>query len=148
MKVILLKEVQNLGKAEAVVEVSDGYARNFLFKQGLAMEATAEALNTVRTRSRAEQARIHREADNAHALGKELNGKQFVLRMKAGDGGRLYGAVTTMDLAAMLEKAGYRIDKRAITISEPVRHTGEFEPELRLHTDVHVRIKVKVEAIV
>ena len=101
-----------------------------------------------RTRSRAEQARIHREADNAHALGKELNGKQFVLRMKAGDGGRLYGAVTTMDLAAMLEKAGYRIDKRAITISEPVRHTGEFEPELRLHTDVHVRIKVKVEAIV
>jgi large subunit ribosomal protein L9 len=148
MKVILLKEVKNLGKAEAVVEVSDGYARNFLFKQGLAMEATPEALNTVRTRSQADQARIRREADQAHALGKELDGKPFVLRMKAGDGGRLYGAVTAMDLAAMLEKAGYKMDKRAITIPEPVRHTGEFEAELRLHTDVHVRIKVKVEAIV
>ena len=94
MKVILLKEVKTLGKAEAVVEVSDGYARNFLFKQGLAMEATAEALNTVRTRSQADQARIRRESDQAHALGKELDGKPFVLRMKAGDGGRLYGAVT------------------------------------------------------
>ena len=146
MKVILLKEVKNLGKAEAIVEVNDGYAKNFLFRQGLAAEATPAALNTVRTRSQAELARIHRETENARALGAEIDGKIFTLRMKCGEGGRLYGAVTSMDLAGMLEKAGYSIDKRAISIADPVRHTGEFEAGIRLHGEVHVRIKVKVEA--
>jgi large subunit ribosomal protein L9 len=146
MKVILLKDVPTLGKAETVVSVNDGYAKNYLFRQGLAMEATPAALNTVRTKSQAEQARIRRELDTAKKLGADIDGKTFTLRMKCGEGGRLYGAVTAMDVAGMLEKAGRKIDKRAITIAEPVRHTGEFEADIRLHADVHVRIKVKVEA--
>lgn len=146
MKVILLKDVKNLGKAEAVVEVNDGYARNFLFKQGLAMEATPAALNTVKTRNAAEQARAKRELEAAKALAAAIDGKTFTLRMKCGEGGRLYGAVTAMDLAGMLEKAGHRVDKRAITIPEAVRHTGTFDAEVRLHVDVHATIHVKVEA--
>jgi len=147
MKVVLLKDVPTLGKAETVVDVNDGYARNFLFRQGLAMEATAAALNTVRTKSQAEQARIRRELEQAKTLGKEIDGQVFVLRMKCGEGGRLYGAVTAMDLAGMLEKAGKKIDKRMITIPEHIRHTGDYEAEIRLHADVHVKIKVKVEAL-
>ena len=146
MKVILLKDVKDLGKEEAVVEVNDGYARNFLFRKGLAMEATAEALNTVKTRKLAEQARATRERDAAKALGAAIDGKEFTLRMKCGEGGRLYGAVTAMDVAGMLKKAGHEVDKRAITIADPVRHTGTFDAELRLHADVHARIRVKVEA--
>ena len=147
MKVVLLKDVPTLGKAGTVVDVSDGYAKNFLFRQGLAMEATAEALNTIRTKSQAEQARVRRELEQAKALGKEIDGQTFVLRMKCGEGGRLYGAVTAMDLAGMLEKAGKKIDKRMITIPEHIRHTGDYEAEIRLHADVHVKIEVKVEAL-
>ncbi len=146
MKVILLKEVKGLGKEEAVVEVNDGYARNFLLKNGLAMEATAAALNTVKTRRQAEQARAGRELAAAKALAASIDGKEFTLRMKCGEGGRLYGAVTAMDVAGMLERAGFKVDKRAIGIADPVRHTGTFEAALRLHTDVHATIRVKVEA--
>jgi len=146
MKVILLKEVKDLGKTDDIIEVHDGYARNFLFKQQLALEATPANLNVVKTRKKAEAARLARELENARELSAQLNGRKITLPMKCGEGGRLYGAVTTMDIAGALEKAGFKVDKRGITIRQPVKTLGEYEVDIRLHAEVSVKALIQVVA--
>lgn len=146
MKVILLKEVKDLGKPDDIITVHDGYARNFLFKQQLALEATPANLNVVKTRKQAESARLSRELADARQIAAQIAGRQFELPMKCGDGGRLYGSLTTMDIAAALDKAGYKVDKRGITIRTPVKALGDYEVDIRLHTDVTVKINIRVVA--
>lgn len=146
MKVILLKDVKELGKTDNIVEVNDGYARNFLFKQKLAIEATPANLNSVKNRTRADQARQARELTEAREVAKKLNDEVIPMSVKCGEGGRLYGAVTAMDVAAALAKAGYKVDKRNITIHSPVKALGDYEVDVRLHTDVTAKIKIRVVA--
>ena len=147
MKVILLTEVKGLGKADDVVEVNDGYARNLLFKKNLALEATPVNLNAIKLKrgSLAEKAR--RELLEAKENGKKLSDQRITLTMKSGEGGRLYGAVTAMDIAAILEKQGYKIDKKHILIKTPIKAVGSFEVTLKLHADVSVNITVDVKSI-
>ena len=147
MKVILLTEVKGLGKADDVVEVNDGYARNLLFKKNLALEATPVNLNAIKLKrgSLAEKAR--RELLEAKENGKKLSDQRITLTMKSGEGGRLYGAVTAMDIAAILEKQGYKIDKKHILIKTPIKTVGSFEVTLKLHADVSVNITVDVKSI-
>jgi large subunit ribosomal protein L9 len=146
MKVILLQEVKGLGKADDIVAVHDGYARNFLFKQNLALEATPANLNVVKTRKTAEKARHDRELSQARATADQIGGQCFTLPIKCGEGGRLYGALTTMDIAAALIKAGHKVDKRDISLPTPVKTLGDYEAEIRLHTDVTARITIRVVA--
>lgn len=146
MKVILIKEVKGLGKPDDIVNVHDGYARNFLFKNDLALEATPGNLNSIKIKKQAEQARLVRELTEARDTASRINGQQITLPMKCGEGGRLYGALTTMDIAAALEKAGHKVDKRGITIKNPVRTLGDFEVDIRLHAEVTAKVIIRVIA--
>lgn len=146
MKVILLKDVKDVGKVDDIVDVNDGYARNFLFRQKLALEATAANLNSVRNRKKAEEARAARELSEARQTASRINGQLYTMPVKCGDGGRLYGAVTAMDVAAALAKAGFKVDKRGITIHQAIKTLGEYEVDVRLHTDVSAKIQIRVIA--
>lgn len=144
MKVILIKDLKGLGKVDDIVEVQEGYARNFLFRQGVALEATPANLNTVKTRKKAEQAKLVRERQQAVETGERLKGQVFTMPVKCGEGGRLYGAVTAMDVAAAMEKQGMKIDKRVITLPEHIKICGLYEAEVRLHHDVTVKFQLNV----
>ncbi|NJP41610.1 50S ribosomal protein L9 [Oscillospiraceae bacterium HV4-5-C5C] len=147
MKVILLQDVKKLGKLDDIVEVSDGYARNYLFRQKLAIEATKENLNDVGQRKKAEQAKALHQLEEARRMAAELKGQTFTMKMKAGDGGRLYGSLTAADVAEALIKAGYPVDKRNISIKTPLKSIGNTSVEVKLHNEVSINIDVKVEAI-
>ena len=146
MKVILIKDVKGLGKVDDIVEVQDGYARNFLFRQNLALEATPANLNTVRTRKSAEAAKATREREQALQTGARIKDQTFALAIKCGEGGRLYGAVTAMDVADMLQKQGFKVDKRDITLPH-IKTLGLYDAEIRLHHDVHVKFHLNVVAL-
>ncbi len=146
MKVILLEDVKSLGKADDIVNVNDGYARNFLFKKNLALEATASNLNSVKNRKKAENARAAQKLEDAKVSAAKLEGKTFTLPVKCGEGGRLYGAVTAMDIAGALEKQGFEVDKRGINIKQAIKALGSFDVEVKLHSDVTAKITVQVVA--
>ena len=145
MKVILLEDVKKLGKADDIVEVNDGYARNFLIKKGVALEASTANLNSVRVKKAALSEKARREKEDAQATGEKLSGKTFTLQMKSGEGGKLYGAVTAMDVASLLEKEGFSVDKKNVTLKNPIKTEGVFEASVKLHTDVTVPIKVEIK---
>lgn len=145
MKVILLEDVKKLGKADDVVEVNDGYARNFLIKKGVALEASSENLNSVRVKRAALSEKARREKEEAQEIGKKLSGQTFVLQMKSGEGGKLYGAVTAMDVAGLLVKEGFSVEKKNVTLKNPIKTEGTFDATVKLHTDVTVSIKVEIK---
>ena len=144
MKVVLIKDVKGLGKPDDIVEVQDGYARNFLFRQKLALEATPENLNTVKTRKKAEAAKAERERQEAIDTGERLKGQVFTLQVKCGEGGRLYGAVTAMDVAAAMAKENMKVDRRNITLPDQIKACGLYDAEVRLHQDVNVKFQINV----
>lgn len=147
MKVILLTEVKGLGKADDVVEVNDGYARNLLFKKNLALEATPANMNSIKLKKGAQAEKARRELLEAKETGKKLAEKRVTLEMKAGEGGRLYGAVTAMDIVAALEKQGFKIDKKNVVIKNPIKSIGSFEVTLKLHPEVSVTVTIDVKAL-
>ena len=147
MKVILISDVKGLGKVDDVVEVNDGYARNLLFKKNLALEATPVNMTAIKLKKGSQAEKARRELLEARENGTKLAEQRITLAMKAGEGGRLYGAVTAMDIAAVLEKQGYKIDKKHILIKNPIKAVGTFEVTLKLHADVSVNISVDVKAL-
>lgn len=144
MKVILLEDVRTLGKTDDIVEVSPGYANNFLFKRKLALEATPGNLNIVKLRKKTEQEKARQEYDDAVKYASEIDGKVFEMPMKCGDGNRLYGAVTGMDVARVIEAAGYKVDKRNITIETHIKTLGLYDAEIKLHSKVSAKIKLSI----
>lgn len=144
MKVILKEDVRGQGKKGELVNVSDGYARNFLFPRGLAMEADAQAMNELKNKE--EAARFHAEQEKKTALetAEQLKGKSLRLTAKAGQGGRLFGSVTTKEVAEAL-KAQYHIevDKRKISMAD-IKAFGSYEAEVRLHAGISASITVVV----
>ncbi len=147
MKVILLADVKGTGKKEQIVEVSDGYARNFLFPKKLAMEATATAINSVK---RAKEAEAHREdlrRKEAMDMAERLRKQVIHLKARAGEKGRLYGSITGQEVADALEKQhGVAIEKRRVELSEPIRSIGEYEASVWLYAGVTIPMRVIVEA--
>ncbi|MBR6028895.1 MAG: 50S ribosomal protein L9 [Clostridia bacterium] len=137
MKVILLQDVPGSGKRDDIVNVSDGYARNFLFPKKLAVEATAGAAKEIE-RKRAAQARI--EAENkaaAAAKAAELKGKIIVLPVKCGEKGRLYGSITSADVVGELERQhGVKVDKKKLEIAETVKQVGDYAVTVRLYSGI------------
>lgn len=146
MKVILLKDVKNVGKKGAIVETSDGYARNFLFPRKLAQEATQGNLNTATAKQDAERKHKQRELEAANAMVAQLRDEQITIKVKTGEGGRLFGAITTKDLAAQIkEQLGHDIDKKKIVI-DTIKGTGLYEAEIKLYPEVTGKLKILVEA--
>ena len=147
MRVILLKDVKGQGKKGDLVEVSDSYARNFLIKGGYAEQATAVKINDIAQKKAAADFHRAEELKAAKELSAELKGKTFVVKVKAGAGGRLFGSVTAADVAAALSEQGYAVDKKKIVLSSPMRESGNYDVELKLFEGVSAKIVVRVEAV-
>lgn len=147
MKVILLQDVKALGKRGDVKEVADGYARNFLLNKKLAVEATPQNMKNLAVEQKKQADKAAAELAEAKRLAAELAGLNISLRVKAGEGGRLFGSVTNKEVAeAISARLGVDIDKRKVEFKEPVKALGQAEVLVKLHTDVHQAVKLTVEA--
>ncbi len=147
MKVILLKDVKGLGKTNDVVDVNDGYARNFLLKKGVARESSAANLNDVKMKKGAQAEHARRELEAAKELKIKLDGKKFTHKVKCGAGGKLYGAVTAIDISQVLKDNGFDIDKKNIVLKTQIKSVGTFSVKVKLHTEVSCEIFIEVEAL-
>lgn len=145
MKVILLKDVKGTGKQGELIEVNDGYARNFLIKKGLAQEGTPQNINTFEQRKRAQAAKIAQERAAAQALAAELKGKVITVTAKGGDnGGKMFGSVTAEMISNALAAEGYQVDKRKIDIKESIREFGPATVTLKLYAEVSTTLDINV----
>jgi len=145
MKVIFLEDVPKVARAGEIKEVADGYGRNFLIPKGLAVLASSPAANTVEIQRRIRAKEEATLAAEVLGLANQLEGKEVVLKAKVGAKDRLYGSVTSADIASELEKAtGLVVDKRKIELAEPIRQLGSCEVTIRLAKDVVPKIKVNV----
>ncbi len=145
MKVILTQDVKGQGKKDQLIEVSDGYARNFLLPRKLAKPADNQAVTELKNKQAAAQHKIDTERAAAKEIAEKLNTVQAVFRVGAGADGRLYGSVTTKDVAEVLARDhGITVDKRKITMTEPIKAYGKYELDVRLYTDVMGKIRLIV----
>jgi len=145
MKVILTEEVPRLGAPGQVVEVASGYARNYLLPRKLAIEATRGNVKSLEHHRRTIEVRQKKLAQSASALGERIASTRITIPARAGETGRLYGSITTADIAAELERTvGLQVDKREIEIPEPIKVLGDYQVKLRLHREVEVSLTVTV----
>ena len=146
MKVILLQDVKGKGKKGQMIEVSDGYARNFMLPRKVAVEATADAINTMRMNDKATQERIAREKAEAMELNNRLREMTLVVTARGGGNGRLFGSVTNQEIAdALKAKTGITIDKRKIVISDPIKNVGTYTVTCKLGYEIAAPLTVKIE---
>lgn len=145
MKVILTADVKGQGKKGELVNVSDGYARNFLFPKNLAVEANNAAMSELKNREAAAAHHKQEEIDAAKAIAQKLDGKKIIIKAKAGSQGKLFGAVTSKEVAAEINKAfGVAIDKKKMNVAD-IKNFGEYTAEIRLYTGIIAKITVSVE---
>ena len=144
MKVILLQDVKGKGKKGQMLEVSDGYARNFMLPKKLAIEATPDAINTMKMNDKATQERIAREKAEALEISKKLRAMTLTVTAKGGGAGRLFGAVTNAEIAAALEKQGVKLDKRKIVMGETIKNVGTYTVTCKLGYEITAPLTIKV----
>jgi len=144
MKVILIKDVEGLGERGTVVDVAKGYARNYLLPRNMAKEATAKALQAYEKEKHLDERRLERERLGAEDLASKLSGLVLSVTMKTGEGDRLFGAVTSMDVAKMLNERGISVDKRNIRMEESVKALGTHIVEINLPRGVSAQIQLEV----
>lgn len=145
MKVILTQDVKSQGKKGDLINVSDGYARNFLFPKGLAIEADAKAINEMKNREESIKHKAEVEKQNAVELAEKLSSLIVKIASSAGSDGRLYGSVTTKDIAEVLKaQHGIEVDKRKLTLNEQIKHFGTYSVDIKLHAEVSGKINVLV----
>jgi large subunit ribosomal protein L9 len=146
MEVILKKDLKGTGKEGDIVKVSDGFARNKLIPGGIAVEAT-EANKRAIAREKARKAEKYaQEKAEAEAFAKKLEQKPVVVKTKVGDNGKLFGSITSMDIAdAILDQTGNEVDRKKIVLDKPIKETGETIVEVKLFQDVVAKIKVRIE---
>ncbi len=144
MKVILLADVKGKGKKGELCNVSDGYARNFLFPKNLAIEADNAAMSELKSREAAVAHHKKEELEAAKALAAQLNGKTVVIKAKAGSAGRLFGSVTSKEIVEEVKKSlNIQLDRKKMSVAD-IKSFGEYEAEIKLHTGVTAKITVKV----
>ena len=145
MKVVLRGDVENIGRKGDLIEVTDGFARNFLVPRGLAMKATKGVVQQSEAMRRNREARDARDREAAQALADQLTGRRIELRARAGEGGRLFGSVTPADVVdAVRAQTGVELDRRKTQLAEPLKELGAVEVPVKLHTDVEVTLTVDV----
>lgn len=146
MKVILLQDVKGKGKKGQMIEVSDGYARNYMLPRKLAVEATPDAVNTKKMNDKATQERIAREKAEAMEISNRLREMILTVTAKGGGSGRLFGSVTNQEIADALEKfSGIKLDKRKIVISDPIKSVGTYTVTCKLGYEITAPLTVKIE---
>lgn len=146
MKVILLQDVKGQGKKGEVIDVNEGYARNFLIKKGLAEIATAAKLNNISMKKSAADFHKAEEVKATRELAKTIGGQTFTVKIKAGQNGKVFGSVTSANIADAIAVAGYDVDKKKVALQNPIKNTGTYEIELKLMEGISAKIKVMVEA--
>ena len=145
MKVILLQDVKGKGKKGQMIEVSDGYARNFMLPRKIAVEATADAVNTMRMNDKATQERIAREKAEAMEISRKLREMTVTVTAKGGGAGRLFGSVTNQEIADALAKTGIKLDKRKIVVNETIKNVGTYTVTCKLGYEISAPLTVKIE---
>ncbi len=146
MKVILTQDVKGQGKKGQVINVSDGYARNFLFPKGLATEANATAMNDLKNKEAAKQHKLATEKAAAEELAAKLSDITVEIRVGSGADGRLYGSVTSKEIAEKLQEAyGITLDKRKIVLERPIKEYGTSQLDVKLYPEVVGKLKVTVK---
>ncbi len=145
MEVILKEDVAKLGSRGDVIKVAEGYGRNYLLPKKLAIEATAANRAVIEQMKAAAVRRLARDKGDAEALAQQLAEVELVFTRKAGEHDHLFGSVTSSDIAHELEHKGFNIDRRKIQLDEPLKALGEFAVSLKLHRDVTVPVKVKIQ---
>ncbi len=144
MKVILVKDVKGSGKKNDVIEVSDGYARNFLLKQGLAVEASSTNLNAVNNKKKAEAFHLEEEKKANRALAETLNKTTVTVQVKCGENGKVFGSVTSKEIADKLSSTGIALDKKKIVLKDPIKLAGEYTLDVKLMPEISAKLKVVV----
>ena len=147
MKVVLLQDVKGQGKKDDLINVSDGYARNFLFPKKLAVEADAKVLNDIKNKEAAKQRRIELEKQAARDTAEKLSGTLVKIKVKEGADGKFYGSVTTKDIAeALKEQFGIEVDKRKIVLNENIKGYGTYTVDVKLYPEISGKLNVLVYA--
>ena len=147
MKVILTADVKGQGKKGEIINVSDGYARNFLFKNNLAQEATASTINSARISAEAAEHRRAVEKAAAQELKKKLDSESVTVKIKVGETGKLFGALNTQQIADALADKGIEVDKKKIVIAEPIKALGRYTVTVKCYAEISARLTVSVEAL-
>ena len=145
MKVYLLEDVKGQGKKGEIINVSDGYAQNFLFKKNLASPATADVINSAEIKNKT--LAYHKEQERLAAIEKaaQLKGRKIVLKARHGEQGKIFGSITAKEIAEALNSAGEKIDKKDIDLKAPIKETGEYPLSVRLYANISTEIIVVVE---
>ncbi len=148
MKVILTQDVKGKGKKGQMIEVSDGYARNFMLPRKLAIEATPDAVNTMKMNDKATQERIAREKAEALEISKTIRGLTVVVKAKGGGAGRLFGSITNQEIAdALKAQSGIALDKRKIVLADTIKSVGTYTATCKLGYEITAPLTVKIEEI-
>jgi large subunit ribosomal protein L9 len=147
MRIVLREDVDTLGRKGDLVEVADGYARNYLVPKGLAMKATKGVVAQAESMRRSREVKETRDRDAAQALAAQLGSRALEIKVRAGEGGKLFGSVTAADIAEALQaQTGVEVDRRKVDLAEPIRELGDADVTVKLHTDVSVGVVVHVIA--
>ena len=146
MKIILLQDVKGQGKKGEVVDVNEGYARNFLIKKGLAEVATASKLNDINQKKASADFHHAEEVKATQALAAEIKGKTFTVKIKAGQGGKVFGSVTAQNVADAISAAGYEVDKKKVVLPQPIKNVGTYDVDLKFMEGISAKVKVLVES--
>ena len=145
MKVILLEHIEKLGKKYEVVEVADGYARNFLLPEEKAQMATKANLDALEKKKAKEELKRKKKKEDVEKLVEEIKGKEFIFEMKAGDKDQLFKSVNKKDISEKLQEEGFSVSSKQIELEEPIKELTEKEVELHLDHDLKTKIKIKIE---
>ena len=148
MKVILLQDVKGKGKKGQMLEVSDGYARNFMLPRKLAIEATADAINTMRMNDKAAAEKAAKERAEALEISKQLRNMTVIVKAKGGGAGKLFGSVTNQEIAdALASQSGIKLDKRKIVVADPIKNVGTYTVNCKLGYEITAPLSVKIEEL-
>jgi len=146
MKVILLEDVKGQGKKDDILNVNDGYARNFLFPRKLALEVNERILLDIKNKKVLQENKVHKEKDLAQKLAKDIGAVTVIVKARCGEGGKLFGSVTSKEIAEALKKDHkIELDKRKIVMDEPIKTLGNHMFDVKLYPDIVVKLKVSVE---
>ncbi|WP_029551109.1 50S ribosomal protein L9 [Thermocrinis jamiesonii] len=145
MKVVLLRELEGYGNMGDVINVKDGFARNYLIPKGIALPATESNLRHVKSIISQKLRKLQKEKEKALALAKKLEGFMLEIKHPVGEKGKLYGSVTSAEIAKALSEKGFEIDRKKIILSKPIREVGIYTVQIKLHPEVEVQIKVDVQ---
>ncbi|HEY9062178.1 MAG TPA: 50S ribosomal protein L9 [Pseudobacteroides sp.] len=148
MKVILKADVKGLGKKDSLVEVSDGYARNFLMPKGLAMEATSSNINVMKNKNESDRMKKEKELAKAKETAEKIKNITLIFKAKASEGGKLFGSITNKDVAEKL-KADFKldVDKKQIILEDAIKSLGTTEANIKLYPEVSAKLKIKIENV-